>query len=261
VSKRVDFSTNAPVYDRRHGAVVSNDELSHLWETAALPANAHVLDGGAGTGRVAIPVAGRGCTVVAIEPAFGMLEQLRVKDHDQLLRAVGGEGAALPFSAEAFDVVVVARLLYLTADWKEILQEVHRVLSAGGCLLHQWGNGDADECWVQIRDEARRLFEDAGVRAPFHPGARSESAIDQYLGSLGFIPEANIAMGAGPETTIREFLRRLAAGELSYIWRVPAEIRASTLPVLHAWVEGRYDLDQLTTMPRELRWSIHRKPA
>jgi hypothetical protein len=31
--------------------------------------------------------------------------------------------------------------------------------------------------------------------------------------------------------------------------------------VLHAWVEGRYDLDQLTTMPRELRWSIHRKPA
>src|SRR5438128_8745181 len=84
---------------------------------------------------------------------------------------------ALPCRPASFDAVVVARLLYLLADWRQVIDELARVLRPNGRLLHEWGNGEPDEEWVQIRERARDLFEEAGVRNPFHPCARHERAI------------------------------------------------------------------------------------
>src|SRR5262249_14465530 len=161
------------------------------------------------------------------EPAPGMLAKLRAKADARRVAALAAEGARLPLPAGHFDVVVIARLLYLAPDWREILKEAHRVLASRGCLLHEWGNGEAGEEWVRIREEARRLFERAGVRAPFHPGVRSEAEVDRELAGLGVSREGQIAMGPGPETSLREFLRRLTEGELSYTWNVPEDVRAA----------------------------------
>jgi ubiquinone/menaquinone biosynthesis C-methylase UbiE len=259
VSERVDFSSNARVYDRRHGAAITDDGLARLWVGAGLYRGARVLDIGAGTGRVAIPLANRGCRVVAVEPASGMLAQLQAKVGDNRMSAVLAEGSRLPFAAGRFDVVVIARLLYLTPDWRAILHEAARVLAARGCLLHEWANGQSEEEWVQIREEARKLFEQAGLRAPFHPGVRSETDVDRQLGDLHFVREGQIETGSGPAITLREFLRRLVEGELSYIWNVPEDIRAECLPRLQRWSEQRFDLEQPIAVPRELRWTIHRK--
>jgi SAM-dependent methyltransferase len=261
VSDRVDFSANASVYDRRHGAILSGDELDRLWMAARLQAGARVLDIGAGTGRVAIPLAGRGCHVAAVEPARGMLAELRAKTGDHKVSSLAAEGAQLPFLAGRFDAVVIARLLYLTPDWRAILRDAHRVLAVGGYLLHEWGNGQADEEWVQIREEARRLFEQAGLRAPFHPGVRSEIEVDGELDDLRLVREVQIEVGPGPVITLREFLCRLVAGELSYIWGVPEDVRAECLPQLQGWSEQKFDLDRPVPMPRELRWTIRRKDA
>jgi L-ascorbate metabolism protein UlaG (beta-lactamase superfamily)/SAM-dependent methyltransferase len=259
VSKRVDFSPNAMVYDRRHGATISENDLDRLWRTAGLRESAAVLDIGAGTGRVAIPLAGRGCKVLAVEPARGMLAQLRQKAGNTTVAAVVAEGSHLPLPAGRFDAVVIARLLYLTPDWRAILGEVHRVLAAGGCVLHEWGNGDADEEWVQIREEARRLFAEAGIPVPFHPGVRSETEIDTELESLHLLREGQVEFGPGQTIALQEFLRRLEEGELSYIWDVPESVRTESLPRLRRWSEERFDLERLVPMPREVRWTIYRK--
>ena len=148
---------------------MSDDELGRLWLAAGLQVGARVLDIGAGTGRVAIPLASRGCNVVAVEPAGGMLAQLRAKTGDNKVWSVVAEGARLPFPVGHFDAVVIARLLYLTPDWRAILRDAHRVLAIGGCLLHEWGNGQVDEEWVQIREEGRRLFEQAGATRALPP--------------------------------------------------------------------------------------------
>jgi hypothetical protein len=156
---------------------------------------------------------------------------------------------------------VIARLLYLTPDWRAVLRDAHRVLAIGGCLLHEWGNGQVDEEWMQIREEGRRLFEQAGLRAPFHPGVRSETDVDSELDDLGLVREGQLEMGPGPPSTLREFLRRLVEGELSYIWAVPEHVRAECLPPLQRWSEHMFDLDRSVPMPRELRWTIRRKRA
>ncbi len=238
---------------------MSGDGLGRLWMAAGLQVGARVLDIGAGTGRVAIPLASRGCNVVAVEPARDMLAQLRAKTGDNKVLSLVAEGARLPFLVGHFDAVVIARLLYLTPDWRAILHEAHRVLVVGGCLLHEWGNGQVDEEWVQIREEGRRLFEQAGLEVPFHPGVRSETEIDDRLDRLRFVREGAVEMGPGPAITLREFLRRLVEGELSYIWGVPEDVRTECLPKLKRWSEQMFDLDRPVPMPREIRWTICRK--
>jgi SAM-dependent methyltransferase len=190
-----------------------------------------------------------------------MLEQLQSKRGPEKVLAVVAEGAQLPFPAEHFEVVVVARLLYLTPDWRAILREACRVLASDGCLLHEWGNGEIDEEWVRMREEARRLFETAGLREPFHAGVRTETDVDDQLASLGLVREGQTEIGPGPAITLREFLRRLVEGELSYIWNVPEHVRAECLPRLQRWSEETFDLDRPVPTPRHLRWTIHRKDA
>ena len=167
---RVDFSDNAAICDRRHGTFLSESEAHQLWLAARLEPDARILDIGAGTGRVAVPLAGCGGQVIALEPAPGMVKELRAKIGQARVRTVTGAGDDLAFRSESFQAVVVARLLYLTPRWQQVLAEAHRVLAATEELeLHEWGNGHSDEPWVRVREEARRLFEEAGVATPFHP--------------------------------------------------------------------------------------------
>jgi SAM-dependent methyltransferase len=259
VPERIDFSANASIYDRRHGAILSDEDLDPLWRAAGLWAGADVLDVGAGTGRVAIPLSRRGCTVAALDPARTMLEELRTKAGDTPVSIIVGEGAWLPLASGRFHAVVIARLLYLTTDWSQILSEARRVLAADGCLLHEWGNGQVDEEWVRIREKARSLFEQAGVPSPFHPGVRSETAIEEVLEGLGMVREADVVLGSGPTITLREFLRCLTDGELSYIWGVPENVRTECLPRLGEWSERTFDLDRSISIPREIGWTVYRK--
>lgn len=259
MTQRIDFSGNANVYDRRHGAVLAEDVVQQLAAAGAIGEGTNVLDIGAGTGRVAIGLAALGCNVVALEPSTGMVETLRTKAGALPLRLLAGEGARLPFPPGQFDVVVIARVLYLTPDWRAVLREAHRVLGAGGRLLHEWGNGQADEEWVQIREKARTLFEEAGVSSAFHPGVRSEREVDDALELLGFVRSADLTIGPGPVLTLAEFLRRLVDGEFSYIWNVPKTVQEECLPLLQAWSEQRFDLGRSISMPRELRWTVCRK--
>ena len=256
----VDFSGNANVYDRRHGALLG-DVLQRLAAAADLQPGVRLLDIGAGTGRVAVPLAGLGCEVVALEPATGMVKELRRKAGATNVRVISGEGAHLPFGPARFGAVVIARVLYLTPAWRDVLREASSVLAPGGRLLHEWANGETDEPWVQIREKARALFEQAGIDAPFHPGVRSEREVDEWLGTLGFARTAILSTGPGPSLTLAEFLRRLIDGEFSYIWKVPKHVQEECLPRLQSWAKHTFNLDETVSIPQELHWAVYRKDA
>ena len=259
MSQRVDFSANASVYDRRHGAVLPRDVAQELADGGGLEPGARVLDVGAGTGRVAIAFASVGYQVTALDPALRMLNELRVKARERPVQLVAGEGARLPFARSRFDAVILARILYLMPDWKAVLREAYDVLRPGGCLFHEWGNGQADEPWVQIREKLRALFQDAGVETPFHPGARSEAEVDDFLIERGFVRRETLSAGPGPCMTLHDFVGRIAAGEFSYIWNIPAHIQESCIPLLNKWCQDTFDLEQSLPMPAQLEWAVYRK--
>lgn len=190
-----------------------------------------------------------------------MLSALRLKAEGLPIRAIAGEGAYLPFPGSCFDGVVLARVLYLMADWREVLSEALRVLKAGSPLLHEWGNGDADEEWVQIREHARRLFQRAGVAELFHPGARFEAEIDAFLKTKGFRQVGELQVQGDGIITVGEFLQRIAAGEFSYTWGVPPEIQTPCLSELKDWAAQRFGLERAVPFPRQISWKVYRGDA
>jgi SAM-dependent methyltransferase len=259
VDQRVDFSANAPIYDRRHGTVLPDDIARLLAENGALATGACVLDVAAGTGRAAIAFANIGYPTTALDSSLQMLKEVRTKAPGSRVRLVVGEGGRLPFTEGQFDAVILARVLYLMPDWRSVLQAVSEALKPGGRLFHEWGNGEADESWVQIREKLRALCQDAGIPTPFHPGARSEADIDIVLERLGFFRVAGVALGPGPKMTLRDFLECIVSGEFSYIWNVPSHVQTSCIPVLRKWCEDTFDLTHAIPIPRALQWSIYRK--
>lgn len=261
MGNRVDFSANAPIYDRRHGAVLAREVAESLASAGALEPGARVLDVGAGTGRVAVALASIGCETVALDPALPMLNELRCKAPESHVRIVAGEGARLPFARCHFDGVILARILYLMPDWQAVVRQAYDVLKPGGRLFHEWGNGEADEAWVQIREKARALFQDAGIDSPFHPGARTEAEVEHYVTELGFVRSTELEIGPGPIMTLRSFVERVASGELSYIWNVPEPVQKACIPRLKKWCEETFDLDRALPIPRRLSWAIYQKDA
>lgn len=230
-----------------------------LTSLGGLPPGATVLDVGAGTGRVSISFAALGYKTVALDPALPMLKELYRKAPIGQIQTVVGEGARLPFPNQTFDAVILARVLYLMSDWQPVLQQAYDVLTPGGCLFHEWSNGEDEEAWVQIREKSRSLFEEAGVQNPFHPGARSEADVDEFLAGLALKRTNRLRTGPGPTMTLAEFLGKVVSGEFSYIWSVPKPIQESCLPRLKDWAENTFDLDEAVSIPNQLHWTIYRK--
>lgn len=130
------FSGDPETYDRTRGfppGVVAQ-VVAPL--RAALSPGAAVLDLGAGTGRLAVPLAAAGYAVWAVDLAPAMLARLGAKAAAQgvTVRRVLADAHALPCAAGAFAAVVTVHVLHLLADWRRALAEVARVLAPGGRL-------------------------------------------------------------------------------------------------------------------------------
>lgn len=258
MAERVDFSRNASIYDRRHGALVPESLVSRLVAVTGLPPGSRILDIGAGTGRTAIAFARNGYSVVAVDPAPAMLAALRQKSGAAQVPAVAGDGTELPFAGRSFDAAVIARLLYLVPNWRRMLLETLRVLNPGGAVFHEWGNGNAGDDWVEVREQARALFEAAGIRDPFHPGARTEAEVDGFFAQHGVDCMAAVPCPPEAPVTMREFLSRIQSGECSYTWKLPPPVHAGCVAALWEWADARFDLDR--PIASDTAWKVFRLP-
>lgn len=186
-----------------------------------------------------------------------MLHALQRKSGGATVLGVAADGTRLPLRRRSADAVVMTRLLYLVSEWQDLLREAKGVLKQGGCLFHEWGNGDGGEDWVRIRERARSLFQEAGVASPFHPGARTEDSIDSYLRKIGFRQKERIDGGVGPTMTLGNFLDKIQSGEFSYVWNVPKDVQNACLPQLREWCERTFDLHKAVPIPASIHWILY----
>jgi SAM-dependent methyltransferase len=130
------YAPIARFYDR----AVTHDADLPVYEALALRYGDPVLEIGAGTGRIAVPLARAGHTVVALEPSPEMLALGQAR--------AGREGVAIRWVPEhierctldpGFGLVFSAidGFLHLASDQAQhdALTMIHRLLRPGGCLV------------------------------------------------------------------------------------------------------------------------------
>jgi SAM-dependent methyltransferase len=112
-----------------------------------LPPDArHVLDLGAGTGKLTTRLAERGLNVIAVDPIAEMLELLTnaLPDTPALL----GTAEHIPLPDNSVDAVLVAQAWHWF-DPEQAIAEVARVLRPGGRLGLVWNTRDERLGWVK----------------------------------------------------------------------------------------------------------------
>lgn len=129
----------ADYYDWENAQTVGRRDIA-FWQRMAAPVKSAVLELGCGTGRVAIPVARSGATVIGIDRSESMLargrtrvKQARLRSRVKLLR---GDIRHLPFPDRSFPLVMAPYgILQSLLDERVLaatLKEVNRVLTRKG---------------------------------------------------------------------------------------------------------------------------------
>ena len=101
----------------------------------------HAVDIGCGTGSLAVRLAGKGLSVVGVDPAAASLDVARTKPYADRVTWINGDATALASLAGAADMAVmtgnVAQVFVSDADWSETLTAVHVALRPGGWFVFE----------------------------------------------------------------------------------------------------------------------------
>ncbi len=240
----------APYYDWENRQTVGRRDIE-FWSDLALRATsrragrqAPILELGCGTGRVAIPVARTGATVVGIDRSPSMLARARMRTRRAQLRSrvrlIRGDIRYLPFPDNTFPLVMAPYgILQSLLDERLLLatlKDVRRVLSRRGIFgLELVADLPA---WDEYRNRATLR----GKRGPHgKPIALVESVVQDRRKHITRF-EQEFVEGRGPGTTRRKF--RLAFRTLTVPQMVERLERAGleVISLLGDYQGGPWDL-------------------
>jgi SAM-dependent methyltransferase len=100
-----------------------------------------VVDIGCGTGSLAVLLAGRGLSVVGVDPAEASLDVARTKAHADRVTWLHGDATVVTGQHLAADLALmtgnVAQVFVSDNDWDRTLEAVHDCLRPGGWLVFE----------------------------------------------------------------------------------------------------------------------------
>jgi SAM-dependent methyltransferase len=128
------FESVAADYER-HRPEYPAEALRWAANRIGLEEQAHVLDIGAGTGKLTRGLVALGFDVVAVEPGAPMLRQLRTAVPEA--EAFEGAAESIPLSDESVEAAFAGQA-YHWFDRERAVPELHRVVRAGLALLWNW---------------------------------------------------------------------------------------------------------------------------
>lgn len=130
---RERFTEAADRY-RRYRPTYPAELVDWILRTAALSPSARIVDVGCGTGISTRLFAGRGYSVMGIDPNEEMLAHARAEGEADYLR---GEAAATGLPAGSVDLIVAAQAFHWF-DLSQVLPELRRILRPGGACVAFW---------------------------------------------------------------------------------------------------------------------------
>ncbi len=247
----------SPVVAARIGAVL----VGALAGAAPPDRPLRVIEPGAGTGRVLLPLAAAGAWVLGADLSAGMLSTLRAKAQDGAggagaVRAVRADAARLPFAAGTFDAAVLVHILHLVPDWQRVLAEVIRVVRPGGPIalgIDESAPSAAD--WIAER-WAAQVAAAGGARPPNRRAAVHAAAL-QALAARGYRlhepPDVTWAETQTPAEALARYRDRCYGAS----WDLPDGVLRAGLAGLEADLRARFGhLDTPLAQTRRFRLQV-----
>ena len=208
--------------------------------------DARLLEVGAGTGRLSIPLLERGVDLIGCDLSSQMLRRF----HEKLpsARLARADASSLPFPAAHFEAVLTVHVLHLIPSWRDVLREFRRVLVPGGVHLNVTTGAEVGlPASVRIRQFWRGWMKANGIAAG-HPGASERTELLQELRALGADLSEVEALRFTESFNLREKLDRFAARLYSETWDIPDAIFEESIKELRAWATAEFGtLDQELT--------------
>jgi ubiquinone/menaquinone biosynthesis C-methylase UbiE len=185
-----------------------------------------VLDLAAGTGKLTRQLVPTGARLVAVEPVAGMRSKLGEAVPGVV--ALAGTAEAIPLGDASVDAVCCAQAFHWF-DAERALEEIHRVLRAGGGLALIWNVRDETIEWERRLTELMQRYE-SGV--PRKRWGRWREAFER---TALFTPLEERTFRHHQEGDVETMLARVAS--ISFVSALPDADRATFLEEVRGLVE------------------------
>jgi ubiquinone/menaquinone biosynthesis C-methylase UbiE len=203
--------------------------IAALTERLPLRPGTTVADLAAGTGKLTRLLIPTGAHVVAVEPASGMLSQLRAAVPTGLIAA--GRAEWLPLADGTLDAVTVAQAMHWFQP-EAAIGEFHRVLRAGGQLAVVYNDRDQRVPWVARMTEILNRYEQLAPRPKAAVGwSKAFAASDR------FSPFEQLDFDHAQTLDDSTFADRI--GSMSFVILLDETARAELMAELRALVAGQ----------------------
>jgi SAM-dependent methyltransferase len=214
-----------------------------------LPRGAHVADLGAGTGRLAHILLGRGFRVTALDVSRPML--LYLGEHRPPSgpppALIQGGVTALPLLDDAFDAALSVHVLHIVERWREALVEALRIVRPGGIFIRGFTEHEPANHVSRISDRWREILESHGHRP--RPGVDDDEEVARFLRDQGLAERVFRASTWSVDRSPRETLENIRQRHFPFLCDVPDDLFPPLYAELEAWAT-RSIPDLESTAPR-----------
>lgn len=234
----LSFDRAADFYDatralRPEVALKLTDALEREVRAAGEP----VLEVGIGTGRIARPLAERGICVAGVDIAPLMLGRLTAQLTPQHtpLDLMLGDATLLPLADALYPAIMVCHVLHLIPEWKAAVNEMRRVLRAGGVILHH-GEGESDRNRSPAMEaKINGLLAARGFTRRRRP---REEEIRESFAAVGGRLRTEVIAEWDDNGTLEQHFRESRTRAHSWTWEIPEAIFHDMMDEFEPWARA-----------------------
>jgi ubiquinone/menaquinone biosynthesis C-methylase UbiE len=205
-----------------------------IWKSMRNQGLRRVLDVGAGTGRIGKAFVEAGDSYAGIDVSGAMLQEFR--KHSTAAILIQADGACLPFSTQAFDLVMLMQVLSGVENWRALLNEVRRVLRPGGTVVVGHTTNPSEGVDARLKRQLGIILEEMSVE--WHEPNRASRQSIAWLESAATRTAHVTAANWVAERTSRDFLIRHRTG--ARFNALPPVVQEEALQKLSVWTEENF---------------------
>jgi ubiquinone/menaquinone biosynthesis C-methylase UbiE len=217
---------------------------------------AQLLEVGAGTGRISIPLLERGALLFGLDLSRPMLQ--RQLEKYPAARVAQADAIDLPFANSQFEGLLTIHVLHLVGQWRAALREFARVLKPGGVYVNSWNWHADNDVDARVRAHWRARVEAHGGEWR-RPGIQSREELLNEVRDMGAAVEELTVVRFFPLVSPGEVVESIADRVFSDTWDIPDEIFDASVRELRAWAAETFgNVDRPLTVERRFLLDVIR---